>query len=144
MKGAARESERGPVGKLHNKPLRMRYILWFVNFDSFCQHSCVTDADEKCDSVDWPTRLLRRVTFVNLPFSFLSLNLSLLRTCLWRALYAALFGPGSLIILYVFFSLEAVVNWLREIMLWFSSLLMSFSWVAVNLNRLHGRSIWYL
>ena len=112
--------------------LRMWYIFWLVNFDSFCRHSRVSDTDEKCDSVDWPTRLLRFVTFVHLPFSFRSLDPSLLRTCLWRALYAGLLGPGCLIILYVFFSLEAAVNRLREIMLWSSSRLMSFPWVVVN------------
>ena len=93
---AARESERGPVGKLNNW-----YIFWLVSFDSFCQQSYFSDADEKSDSVDWLTQFLWLVTFVHLLLSFRSLDLSLLRTCLWRALYAGLLGPGCLIILCV-------------------------------------------
>ena len=82
---------------------RIWHALWLVNLESSCEQSSVTDADEKWDiAVMWLTALydfyisIRDINFVNLPFSFRSLDLSLLHTCLWRALHAGLLGPGSL------------------------------------------------
>ena len=53
-KGAARGSERKPVSKLFERSFRyarIRYTLWLVNFDRFCQHSSITDADKIYDMV---------------------------------------------------------------------------------------------
>ena len=49
-KSAARESERTPVGKLNKTSFqfsRIWYTLWLASFDRFCQHSRVTDLDER-------------------------------------------------------------------------------------------------
>ncbi len=51
-KSAARGSERTRVGKLNKRSFRYTriwYTLWLVNFDRFCQHSSITDADEIYD-----------------------------------------------------------------------------------------------
>ena len=51
-KSAARGSERTPVGKLNKRSFRytsISYTLCLVNFDRFCQHSSITDADEIYD-----------------------------------------------------------------------------------------------
>jgi len=45
------ESERMPVAKLNKRSFRYTRIwnaLRLVDSDRFCQHSSVTDADEKC------------------------------------------------------------------------------------------------
>ena len=47
-----RGSERTPVGKLNKRSFRYTriwYTFWLVNFDRFCQHSSITDADEIYD-----------------------------------------------------------------------------------------------
>ena len=60
-------SERMPVGKLNKRSFRytrIRYTLWLVNFDRFCQHSRITDADEIIYTIWRQSETFQRVTMV--------------------------------------------------------------------------------
>ena len=108
-----RESERMPLGKFNKRSFqytRIWYTLWLGNFDRFYQHLSVTDCrwemwygGSQCkmgltglhDSYRLTVRKMN--LYIYFAFYFWCFNLSLLHTCLWRALYVVLLGPGCLI-----------------------------------------------